>query len=288
MKLIWPTRAFGAIRKMFEPLQDVDIYVEDKGDETFYKNLLTRVLGEEVKVAKVFARSGRNNVISSLLEHDHSARRALFIVDGDLEFVRSLPKPNDSVALHRLDAYCIENLLMCQQAVLKILMEEIDADYESAKEKISFPEWLSAIESSLTGLFAAFAVLNIIDPTKITVSMGVGPLCEQNGRHTFLSGVKVQSKIDEILGLACQKEKKECVDVLYVDILTSIHAREYPHRSVSGKDFLLPLLQFKLHSLNCKVSTRALRRRLALSCDVSAFGKLKADALHVAAGGASA
>jgi hypothetical protein len=286
MKLVWPARAFGTIRKMFEPLQDVDVYVEDKGDETFYKNLLARVFGDEVKIAKVFARSGRINVISALLEHDHRARRALFLIDGDLEFVKSLPKPHDSAALHRLDAYCIENLLICQQAVVRVIMEELDADEESASVKISFAEWLGAIEASLTSLFAAFAVLNSVDPSKATVSMGVGPLCEHVGRHISLCEDKVQAKIDEILGLAYQVIEKERVDALYMETLLSIQSRDYPHRSISGKDFLLPLLQFKLQSMNCKVSYKALRRRLALSCDVDAFRRLKADALRVAGGGA--
>lgn len=286
MKLVWPTRSFGTIRKMFEPLQDVDVYVEDKGDETFYKNLLTRILGEEVKITKIFARNGRNNVISSLMAHDHNARRALFLIDGDLEFVKELPKPSSSPALHRLDAYCIENFLICQQAILRILMEELDADVESARELASFTEWLSMIENSLTRLFAAFAVLHNVDPTKPTVSMGVGPLCKQVGKHTVLCEIKVQAKVNDILELAYQVDEKSRIDRLYEEMLSKIRSREHPHRSVSGKDFLLPLLIFKLQSINCKVSYKALRRRLSLSCDVDAFQQLKADTLLVASGGA--
>ncbi|WP_169804704.1 MULTISPECIES: DUF4435 domain-containing protein [Delftia] len=269
---------------MFEPLQDVDIYVEDKGDETFYKNLLTRIFGEEVKIAKIFARNGRANVISALMEHDHNARRALFIIDGDLEFVKALPKPHSSPALHRLDAYCIENFLICQQAIVRIMMEEIDADQELANKQASFAEWISEIEKNLTGLFAAFAVLHNVDPTKATVSMGVGPLCKQVGRNSVLCEVKVQAKINEILGLAYQVAEKEDVDNLYIEMLVNIRSQQHPHRSVSGKDFLLPLLMFKLHSMNCKVSYKVLRRRLALSCDLNSFHRLKADALHIASG----
>ena len=32
----WPARALDAIQKLFEPLQDVDIFVEDAEDEVFY------------------------------------------------------------------------------------------------------------------------------------------------------------------------------------------------------------------------------------------------------------
>ncbi|MCZ8092293.1 MAG: DUF4435 domain-containing protein [Acidovorax sp.] len=271
---------------MFEPLQDVDVYVEDKGDETFYKNLLTRVFGDELKIAKVFARDGRINVISAYLNHDHNARRAIFLIDGDLEFVKGDPKPHDSPALHRLEAYCIENLLICQQGMVKIMMEELDADIEQANNLAKFTEWLGEVEAALTALFAAFAVLHFFDPTKPTVSSGVGSLCKQLGKHNILCEVKVQAKIDEVLELAYQTAEKERVDNFYMETLISIRSREHPHRSVSGKDFLLPLLLFKLQSTNCKVSYKALRRRLSLSCDLSAFQHLKADTLHVAGGGA--
>ena len=165
-------------------------------------------------------------------------------------------------------------------------MEELDADLETANNLISFTQWMSELENSLTALFAAFAVLNIFDPTKATVSIGAGPLCKQLGRHSVLCEDKVKTKINEVLGLAYQAGNREQVDLLYNTMLNRILSREYPHRSVSGKDFILPLLLFKLQSINCKITYKTLRRRLASSCDLSAFERLKADTLHVAGGGA--
>ena len=158
---------------------------------------------------------------------------------------------------------------------------------EAAKNLISFEEWLGSLEKTLTDLFAAFAVLHIVDPTKSTVSMGVGPLCKQVGRHSMLCDIKTREKIVEILKIAGQSADEERVSNIYREILDGIRSREFPHRSVSGKDFLLPLLLYKLHSIDCKISRKTLRRRLALSCDLSAFQKLKADTLSIAAGAAN-
>ena len=108
----WPKRARAAIRKLFEPLQPIDVYVEDTNDEVFYRALLNRVLDGRVHIARVFGLGGRQAVVEAAANHDHFERRALFIVDGDLEWVRGLPAPKIPY-LHRHEAYCIENLLFC-------------------------------------------------------------------------------------------------------------------------------------------------------------------------------
>ena len=109
--LKWPERAKAAIRKLFEPLQDLDVYVEDANDEGFYRCLLNHATDGKVRVARVFALGGRNAVLSAAAAHDQRTRRAVFIVDGDLPWVKgeSIPEVD---GLHRHEAYCIENLLI--------------------------------------------------------------------------------------------------------------------------------------------------------------------------------
>lgn len=108
--LKWPTRALDAIQKLFEPLQDVDVFVEDADDEVFYSHLLRRITVAEARVVRVFAKNGREAVIDAARHHRPSGRAVLYLIDGDLEWV--LGKAAPSVArLFRLPAYCIENLL---------------------------------------------------------------------------------------------------------------------------------------------------------------------------------
>jgi len=48
----WPERAKVSLRRLFEPLQDIDVYVEDENDEAFYKALLNKVAGDKFKIAR--------------------------------------------------------------------------------------------------------------------------------------------------------------------------------------------------------------------------------------------
>lgn len=99
----WPERAIGAIRNLFEPLQDIDVYVEDTNDEAFYRALLNAATNE-ITVKRVFALNGRKNVIDAATAYDQKTRPALFIIDGDLPWVKGEPSPK-IVGLHCHDAY---------------------------------------------------------------------------------------------------------------------------------------------------------------------------------------
>jgi hypothetical protein len=90
----WPAKAGVAIRKLFEPLQEIDVYVEDQNDEVFYKSLINAACGEIVQVSRVFGLGGRKAVLDAAAAYNPSDRKALFIVDGDLEWVRGVFAPN--------------------------------------------------------------------------------------------------------------------------------------------------------------------------------------------------
>lgn len=167
--LKWPERAKTAIRKLFEPLQPIDVYVEDTNDEAFYKRLLNRVANDKVHVARVFALGGKQAVIEAAANHDHSQRRALFIIDGDLEWVRGLPPPR-IFGLHRHDAYCIENLLLCEKALVQILSEEAILTEDDAKRALDLGRWIDSIKRPLLELFSAFATVHEFAPEIPTVS----------------------------------------------------------------------------------------------------------------------
>ena len=121
--LVWPKRAGAAIRKLFEPLQDIDVYVEDTQDEPLYRCLVNHATKGEVRVARVFGLGGRDAVIAKATTHDHTMRRALFIIDQDLRWARG-EQPPAIVGLHCHDAYCVENLLLCERALSSILAQD--------------------------------------------------------------------------------------------------------------------------------------------------------------------
>lgn len=281
----WPSRAFAALRALFEPLQDIDVYVEDENDEVFYTHLLSRVMRGEVRIARVFSKTGRDSVVRAAESHDQKQRRALFVIDGDFDWVVGSPAPTIP-GLFRIDAYCVENLLVNEAAAICLLMQDASMTEEVARECLMFSEWIGRIEPSLVRLFAAFAVAHVSGAEHATVSLGVGRLCTHGGkgRSPELDERKVEEARLAALSAATLIEG----DVAF-EMQEQICARAFdlamPLDIVSGKDFLLPLLDFRLQSFGCRIPRKPLRNRLALACDLGRLSGLR-DAMILAARGA--
>ena len=283
--LRWPRRATLAIRKLFEPLQDVDVYVEDTNDETFYRSLLNYASGGQVKVARVFGLGGREAVLRAAASYDHGKRRALFIVDGDLSWVKGEVEPQ-SIGLHRHSAYCVENLLLCEYALSIIISQETLIPQDEARKRLAYQEWRNSVKRPLVELFAAFGTAHTYNPTIPTVSWGVGVMCvkRKSPARTELDHAKVLRARDSALLAAEAYVDQQTAKTHYATLVTRICELPDPLLAVSGKHFLLPLMDFHLQSLGCRVKRKTLRVRLATLGDAGRFAQL-ANALSVAARG---
>ncbi|MDR3429002.1 DUF4435 domain-containing protein [Silvimonas sp.] len=281
--LKWPERAKPAVQRLFSELQDIDVYVEDTNDEPFYRSLIKFATNGELTVARVFALGGRRSVIETAKIHDYKKRRALFIIDGDLYWVKGEPTPNVA-GLHCHDAYCVENLLLCEQALSLVLSEELPATEADAQLQLAFSAWISGVQESLLELFAAFATVHTFDPTVPTVSNKVAMLCSKakRGKYPRLDPTKVEKLKSECLAAA--EKVADPTDVLktYKQLLTRIKALPSPIHAISGKDFLLPLIDFRLQEFGCRIKRATLRVRLAKCGDKSRLNAL-ATALRRAA-----
>lgn len=269
----WPKRALGAVVKLFEPLQDIDVYVEDANDEVFYTHLLKRVAQNKVRIARVFSCGCRQAVIDNANSYDTTKRPALFIVDGDFEWVLGEPPPSSKAPLYRLNAYCIENLIVCETAFLNLVMEEAVLSEEDAQKKLNFQSLINTIKAPLIDLFSAFATSHKHCPSKATVSKGVGRLCSKSVSSSLhkLDTEKVkQEQITVISDVAKVIGESESLEY-HKKVVARAESLSFPLDIVSGKDFLLPLLDFHLHSLDVKVKRKPLRLKLALHCKLDRF-----------------
>ena len=266
--LKWPKRALAAIEKLFEPLQDVDVFVEDADDEVFYSHLLRRVTEGDARVVRVFAKHGRESVIEAASSHVPSGRRTLFLIDGDLEWVLGKPAPT-LPHLFRLPAYCIENLLVSEKPALRLVVEEAALSDADAARLLDFREWVRRIEEPLVELFAAFATAREFAPTEATVSRGVSRLftTPAPGCLPVLDESKVKAARDEALAAAISVAGETAALRVYDETLRRAMNLPFPLDVVSGKDFLLPLLDMQLRGCACKLKRKTLRLRLALHCD---------------------
>jgi hypothetical protein len=272
--LKWPERAKSALRKLFEPLQEIDVYVEDVNDEAFYRCLLNGA-NSNVKIARVFALGGRDAVIAAAQAHDQLTRRALFIIDGDLSWVKGESAPS-IIGLHCHDAYCIENLILCEKALVLVLSQEAVVTEKEAAALLDYDKWIRSIETPLIELFSAFATVSKFDPTVSTVSQKVGVMCvnHRSTRKHELDPIKVNQVRLDALKAAENSAESEIVSAMYICILNRLKGLTQPLRAVSGKDFLLPLIDFHLQALGCRVKRKTLRVRLANAGDLTRYAPL--------------
>lgn len=284
--LKWPPRALGALVTLFKPLQDVEVFVEDRGDEVFYKELLQRAVGDRVRIARVFSLEGRHNVIKAAARSRSAAdsRHALYLVDGDLEWVLGRPVSADPTSnLFRLNAYCIENLLVDESAAAKVLGEELVLSELDAAKLLAFSAWRQAITLPLVRLFAAFATLHAVDSTRPTVTIGLNAVLSEAQGTAALDAQKADRLCKTLLSEAAAVVGGERADSIFCEVNSRALALANPLDIVSGKDYLLPLLDFVLRSCKCRVHRKPLRYRLALHCDKGRFADL-VEAIVAAAG----
>jgi hypothetical protein len=134
----------------------------------------------------------------------------------------------------------------------------------------------------LLKLFSTFAVARIYTPEEITVGLGVGVIITCNKKKAKLDETKVNLVSGKILLAAEAKAGQHQVLEMYKTILNRLKKLSTPLNAVSGKDFLLPLLDFHLQDLGCRIRRKSFRMRLATSGNVERFSELN-KAIHNAA-----
>jgi hypothetical protein len=145
-----------------------------------------------------------------------------------------------------------------------------------------------SIERPLLELFAAFATVHHFDSTVQTVAQGVGGMCVKcsSSKRSELNRAKVNAARDSALAAAERASSTDAAAKKYDEMLKRLETLPNPLHGVSGKDFLLPLIDFHLQSIGCRVKRKSLRIRLAGAGDVGRYDNL-ATALSAAARGFS-
>jgi hypothetical protein len=272
----WSRKTRDAIAYLFRPLQDLDIYVEDTNDTVFYTELFRRIAPQGLTVARVFEAGGRTEVIAKARKHDFSARRALFLIDGDFEWVRGEPAPFPH-RVYRLDAYCIENLLLHEDAAARVLIEEEVLSEEDAKAGLRFGEWMEDVTRNLLDLIIWFATLNAANASEATVGLGVGSVLtpSKKGIPPQLDTSKVANLLADTQARAAAAIGASKANELSESVRRRIESLPLPADVISGKDFLLPLFEYHLWGrMNRKTLRKSLRIRLARNCCLERFNAL--------------
>jgi len=284
--LRWPIEAGRAIVRLFSPLQDEVVFVEDQGDEGFYTELCRRLVGNDVRIERAVALGGRDAVLDACRAAQGELGPNVWLVDGDFEWVRG-ESAEELEGLVRLEAYCIENMLIDGEAVAEIVREELGGvALEQVQDLLQFQLWADASEEVLVDLFVVFAAVNKALPEEPTVSRGIGSILTASKKRepARVSKAKADKLKAEMRRAIERAGVKAAFDSTEAAVRRRVEGLQDPLRVVSGKDFLLPALMLHAKS-NCDVTLRrqSFRFRLARQVDLEGLASLS-TAVREAAG----
>ena len=273
----FPDRALISRGVLYRPLQDIEIYIEDEDSEVFYTELLTRLMDSEVRLNKVFALRGKQRVLEECRRFTGPAS-AIFIIDGDLDWVAGIPLPQiERLFVHQ--AYCIENYLFCETAMVEIIVENHGRlTRDKARRKLDWPKIRVSYQEPLTELFIEFAVSHLTNPDLPTVSTGVGSVCTQPRRKSppDLDSLKVSSLCSQIREAVIQAVGLDTYRRTRDEIARRVSEMADPFDTISGKAYLIPLQLFILKRFSSQnISRQSLVFRLAKYCRLGRLASLR-------------
>src|SRR5690606_38695584 len=101
----------------------VFIYVEDEDQHTLYEFLLSRCVPKGIEF-KVFPLAGKRNVLVHATDPtiDTGSNTSIYVLDKDFDDLLGsvIEQPN----IIYLDEYCVENAVLCEDALITIACEE--------------------------------------------------------------------------------------------------------------------------------------------------------------------
>lgn len=274
--LSWPAHALDALVLLFRPLQDVDVFVEDEGSEAFYLELIQRISPRRVRVRRVFALNGRSAVVARALAYASSERPALFLIDGDFEWVRGEAPPTMS-RLFRIPAYCIENFIVDEVALCRIVSEECCITEQQAADRLEYATWMNRIRDHLVELFVALAILNEVKPQSKTVGRGLALVFSSQPHETLvLDPDKCADSLERIKHEIMESIGREAAEARIANLAARVAMLPNPLHVVSGKDFLLPLSLIRVLQLSrTTIKRKTFRFRLMGRCGLSGLDALR-------------
>lgn len=267
----------------------MEVYVEDIGSEVFYTVLLGRLISDKFKIRRVFALGGKDAVLQACKESQSTKKMSMptiYIVDGDMDFV--IGKESKMLNnLFVLNAYCIENYLIDEQAAVEIAFEnsgKVEKDVIQAQ--LGITAWLAEIGPVLRDLFIVYGVAYHFNSFIPTVGRHLDGLLKNTPKGPELDVEKTATSINELRSKLYTMYGEPSVDetehrmksrwTLCLDTYLSI---------ISGKDYLIPLLRWRINStVKGKYDNHSFKLRLAKNCSLMRLANLKTALLAVSAG----
>ena len=280
-------KSLKSIPKFFAYRNDIDIYTEDKSaDKEFYRTLFQRLLGDKIKINDITPLGCKANVIEAYDNQQASSqRKKYFIVDGDLDLIIGTNR-KDEKNLIVLDSYCIENYLIDELGAIELIyFSKGTEERDKISKALNFEKWLEYNRKELIELFIHFAILRMYDGgPKLR---NAGEFLKQDKKQTILDCTQIVNYTTQIKQEIITKLEElgfENTETEFDKAFNKLSEKwETSNKTlltiVSGKDYLIPLLQYRINFCINKGKSmfpkQSLKLFLASNSDLSRLEFLK-------------
>lgn len=237
--VVYPAGIAPALGHMHSASNEIQIFVEDTANRNLWRNIIKKFLPEGIGFSDPIPLGGRDKVIEECKKDQaDDGRKKLYIIDADLDLLKGRRKPNLK-HLYRLRAYCIENYLLQEDALVKVAQVlNPDISEHDARNTLAFSDWKQRNAEPFRKLFIGYATVHTIDDQHQTVGYWIGHLALPSPSDDELCPAKSRVRVRGLLRLIRANFSNETVRGIYSDILERSANLDYC-TYVSGKDCLL-------------------------------------------------
>lgn len=146
---------------LYQGLNDINIYVEDKDKEYIYETIFKRMLGDKIRIKAIFSCGGKNGVIKTYNEYGKALESVpnLYLVDGDFDRYISPKEMIIDDCFIYLKAYNIENYFVNQDATESFIKGKLRCCDTEVRKRVKFKEWERQIIDQAKKLFLCYCLV---------------------------------------------------------------------------------------------------------------------------------
>jgi|GEM_PF-6492127 len=244
-----------------------------------YMVLLRRLLPEGVRVNRIFQCNGRAGVFAAAEDRRYKGSKSIFMVDGDI-FLLSGEKLAVPSNVYVIDAYSIENLVVCKRSITEFAFTcHPDKSYQQIVSGLQLDAWFAETERKLLPLFVIYAAVMHFGSQIKTTSMSGLAFVEKGSAKVSMD--LVRKRINEIRTLLDKENGRRQVGKVVK--VASERAKKFPNKIdlVSGKSYVIPLLLRHLSDRTGFSDKQGFCMRLFHCCDLARANHLRQFILNV-------
>lgn len=247
----YPPGAARALAHLRGSGNDIEVYVEDSANPNVWLYYVRQHLPNGKSLRNVNILGSRSQVIAACkLDQNDRAEKRLYLIDGDIDILLGRPKPRLK-HLYRLPAYCIENMLLEENALIPVATtSDVTISEDEARARLSFSDFETAAKSTLVPLFYIYATLMSLGVPEKTVSLAVGGLLNNGKRRVSLCPNKSFRRSMHLLRRARDHLSAAAVRTELHRVKAQASAFDLTYKEmVSAKDYSLQLIYINLCKL---------------------------------------